>query len=91
MQSMKDKDTKLWALVIGVLVIAALSAIFLISAVFDMTRKVRRFQGPGTISGILLPGLLSGSGQGSPSSSRGGFGGDFMDLLHGAPGRGKRT
>jgi len=40
MQSMKDKDTKLWALVIGVLVIAALSAIFLIFAVFDMTRKV---------------------------------------------------
>ena len=37
---MKDKDTKLWALVIGVLVIAALSAIFLIFAVFDMTRKV---------------------------------------------------
>ena len=40
MQSMKEKDTKLWVLVIGVLVIAALSAILLISAVFDMTRKV---------------------------------------------------
>jgi len=34
------KDTKLWVLVIGVLVIAALSAFFLISAVMDMTRDV---------------------------------------------------
>ena len=38
MQSMKD--AKLWALVIGVLVIAAISAYFLISAVQDMTQSV---------------------------------------------------
>lgn len=38
MQSMKD--AKLWALVIGVLVIAALSAFLLISAVQDMTQSV---------------------------------------------------
>jgi hypothetical protein len=38
MQSMKD--AKLWALVIGVLVIAAISAFFLISAVQDMTQSV---------------------------------------------------
>jgi hypothetical protein len=38
MQSMKD--AKLWALVIGVLLIAVISAYFLISAVQDMTQSV---------------------------------------------------
>ena len=34
------KDTKLWALVIGILLITAVSAYFLISAVVEMTRNV---------------------------------------------------